>query len=697
MNAACIVGALVLAAASADGKVDWLVTRVETPASVEQPSARELVLTNGLVRRTFRIVPNAATIDYENLSAGVSVLRGVKPEAIIEIDGTRFEVGGLNGQPDYAYLDPAWLDAMTSAPDAFQFIGYEAGTPEARYAWQPKRHAPETPWPPKGISLRLDFAPPERASQYAGIVVSVHYELYEGMPVLCKWVTVRNGSARAVIVNTLETEILAVTEHQKDRLHVESDYAFCGVNTTHWGPDAEYLTQVDYTYQSPVLMTSTYPLGPGVEIAPGGAFASFRTYELLHDSDDRERRGLARRRMMRALAPQATENPILMHVRNSDSESIRRAVDQCAEVGFEMIIVTFWSGFDIESEDPEYIARIKADAEYAHAKGVELGGYTLTCASRDVGPENNCINPDTGEPGSKFGQSACLASAWSDGYFDRVFRFVDATALDVIETDGPYHGDVCASTAHAHHRGLEDSQVAQWRRYAEFCRECRARGVYIHSPDNYYLCGSNKCAMGYRETNWSLPRERQTLIARQNIYDGTFEKTPSMGWMFVPLVEYHGGGAEATLEPLSEHLDAYEWHLANNFGAGVQACYRGPRLYDTDETKALVKKWVDFYKRHRAILDSDIIHVRRADGRRADGLLHVNPWLDEKGLAMVYNPTPEAVSTDLELPLYYTGLAESAQIAERDSAPTTYALDREYRVRVPLEMAPKSITWFTIK
>ena len=36
MNAACIVGALVLAAASADGKVDWLVTRVETPASVEQ-------------------------------------------------------------------------------------------------------------------------------------------------------------------------------------------------------------------------------------------------------------------------------------------------------------------------------------------------------------------------------------------------------------------------------------------------------------------------------------------------------------------------------------------------------------------------------------------------------------------------------------------------------------------------------------
>jgi hypothetical protein len=87
-----------------------------------------------------------------------------------------------------------------------------------------------------------------------------------------------------------------------------------------------------------------------------------------------------------------------------------------------------------------------------------------------------------------------------------------------------------------------------------------------------------------------------------------------MGWMFVPLVEYHGGGAAATLEPLHQHLDAYEAHLANNFGAGVQACYRGPRLYDTDATKAVVQKWVAWFKRYRDILESDLIHVRRADG-----------------------------------------------------------------------------------
>ena len=36
----------------------------------------------------------------------------------------------------------------------------------------------------------------------------------------------------------------------------------------------------------------------------------------------------------------------------SEPDAVRLAIDQCAEVGFEMVIMTFGSGFDIESEDP---------------------------------------------------------------------------------------------------------------------------------------------------------------------------------------------------------------------------------------------------------------------------------------------------------------------------------------------------------
>ncbi len=675
---------------------DWLTEPVKMKAKLEvNKEEQTLVLDNGLIARVFRTAPNFATIDLVNRMTGDGILRGVKPEAAVSIDGQTYEIGGLKGQPDYAYLNPGWLGEMESESKSFSFTHFTQGKPRARYPWKPKRFSEKTPWPPRGVSLTAHFKPPQSLPK--GLELAVHYELYDGIPVIAKWISIENGSSSKRTIDSVSCEILAVNEEQKHYFHAQSNYTFAGMETNDWGPDAEYKSQVNYLYQSPVLFTSYYPLGPGITLQPGETFESFVTFETLFDSDDRERQGLFIRRTIRTLMPQVTENPIFMHVRSSDSKSVRLAIDQCAEVGFEMVILTFWSGFKIESEDPDYIANFKADVEYAHSKGIEIGGYTLMCASRGVSGEHNCIDPATGKPGSRFGQSACLASSWSDGYFKRVLNFIDATGMDMIETDGPYHGDLCASKDHAHHHGLEDSQFQQWKRCVDFYAECLNRGMYINTPDRYYTNGSQKYPMGYRETNWSLPRWRQILIARQNIFDGTYLKPPSMGWMFVPLVEYHGGGPAATLEPLSEHLTEYEWHLALNFGSGVIACYRGPRLYDTEETKNVVKKWVDFYKRYRDILTSDIIHVRRPDHKSIDCILHVNPKLKQRGLAMVYNPLDEPVRTTLKLPLYYTGLTKTARIRQEEGRSKRYKLDREYNVMLPIEMKARSITWFTIE
>ena len=672
---------------------DWLVHPFRQPASVEETD-NQLILDNGLIQRTFVTAPNFATIDYTNHITGSSLLRGIKPEAVLTINGHQFEVGGLKGQPDYAYLDLDWIPDLTSTPNAFQFREYQVGEPKIRYPWVHRRSTTSSVYPPEGVTLTIVFSPPLSADF---LRVCVHYELYQGLPVLSKWVTIHNESLTPIQLDALSCEILAVNEQEQHRLHVESDYAFSGMETTQWGLDADYKTQVDYHYQMPLLMTSRYPLGPGISLQPGEAFKSFRTFEILHDSDDRERKGLARRKMYRTLAPQVTENPILMHVRSSEPDAVRLAINQCDEVGFEMVIMTFGSGFDIESEDPEYITTMKGLTDYAHRKGIRLGGYTLMCASRNVGEEFNCIDPDTGQPGSRFGQSACLASRWGDDYFQRVLNFMEATGMDVIETDGPYHGDICAATAHQHHTGLADSQLRQWEACVHFYHECRGRGIYINSPDWYYLNGSNKCGMGYRETNFSLPRERQILIARQNIYDGTYEKTPSMGWMFVPLVEYHGGGEAATFEPLCDHLDDYESHLAQNFGSGVMACYRGPRLFDTEQTKTVVKKWVDFYKKYRPILDSDLIHVRRPDGHSIDCVLHANAQISPCGLVMLYNPTHTGQQIILKLPIYYTGLSEIAKIREKEGEPKHYKIDRNYSVEIPIKMEAKSVSYLVIE
>ena len=672
---------------------DWLVQPFRQPALVEEKDS-QLILDNGLIRRTFATTPNFATVDYTNQITGNTLLRAIKPEAVLAINGNGYEVGGLKGQPDYAYLDSDWIADLTSDENAFQFREYRVGKPEIRYPWVHRRSTTSSVHPPEGVKLTVVFSPLPSANS---LQVCVHYELYQGIPALSKWLTIHNESQEPIQLDALNCEILAVNEQEKHRLHVESDYAFSGMETTHWGPDADYKTQVDYNYQMPLLMTSRYPLGPGVLLQSGETFKSFRTFEILHDSDARERKGLARRKMYRTVAPQVTENPIFMHVRSAKPDAVRLAIDQCAAVGFEMVIMTFGSGFNIESEDPEYITTMKELTDYAHHKGIQLGGYTLMCASRNAGEDFNCVDPDTGQPGSRFGQSACLASRWADGYFQRVLNFMDATGMDIIETDGPYHGDICAATAHEHHNGLADSQLRQWEACVHFYHECRKRGIYINSPDQYYLNGSNKCGMGYRETNFSLPRERQILIARQNIYDATYEKTPSMGWMFVPLVEYHGGGAAATFEPLCEHLDDYESHLAQNFGSGVIACYRGPRLFDTEQTKTVVKKWVDFYKKYRSILDSDLIHVRRPDGRSIDCVLHANAQINPCGLAMLYNPTRTVQRMTLKLPLYHTGLSEIAKVREKEGESKCYKIDRYYNIEIPIEMEARSVSYLVIE
>jgi hypothetical protein len=695
---------------AAQARPDWLVEQVKTPVECRE-EANEIVLSNGLIRRTFRLQPNAATVAYDNLMTGASLLRGVKPEAVVEIDGCRYDVGGLLGQVEYAYLRPEWVEAFTGDPNACQFVDCETGATEPRFAWNRKRYAADLPWPPPGASLKLRFRPP--AGRLDGVTVTVRYEMYQGIPLLAKWLEIHNGGAKAIRLNTFVSEILAAVEPESlgdvpthwelPNIHIESDYAFGGddprtaCKTAFWVPDPQYSTQVNYLRKMPALLECRPPQGPDVVIEPNENFATFRTFELVHDSTERERKGLAVRRMYRTIAPWVTENPILMHVRHADPKSVKLAVDQCAEVGFEMVIMTFGSGLDMENIDPAYMGKVKELVDYAHGKGIELGGYSLL-ASRRISDEHDVINPQTGKTGGAiFGNSPCLGSQWGREYFRKLRTFVEETGLDIIEHDGSYPGDVCASTAHPGHAGLKDSQGRQWQVITDFYRWCRDRGVYLNVPDWYFLTGSTKSAMGYREVNWSLPRERQILLGRQNIFDGTWRKAPSMGWMFVPLTEYHGGGAAATLEPLAEHLDAYGAHLAQNFGAGVQACYRGPRLYDSEKTKALVKKWVDFYRAHRAILDSDIIHVRRPDGRDIDCILHVNPTLKTKGLAMVYNPLDRAVRRDLRLPLYYTGLTDAARIRQEEAPAQTYRLDRGYAVTVPVEVPARACTWLIIE
>ena len=257
---------------------DWLLdTRPYRAGLFGGEVAHEIVLSNGLLSRTFYLAPNAATVALDNAITGASLLRGIKPEARVQIDGAHCAIGGLAGQEEYAYLRREWLGALESDPAAFQYTGFESGPTQAPFAWKRVRHAPDLPWPAPGVRLALHFAAPADAA-LAGMEAVVYYELYDGIPLLCKWLELRNGTGRRVRLNTFVSEILAAVEGEVSvdaptqwvypDIHVESDYAFHGMTpksanaTTFWCEDPQYQTQVNYLYKTPCLLESRPPLGP---------------------------------------------------------------------------------------------------------------------------------------------------------------------------------------------------------------------------------------------------------------------------------------------------------------------------------------------------------------------------------------------------------------------------------------------------
>jgi hypothetical protein len=693
---------------------DWLVDPAPYRAHLDVAAdGSSATLTNGLVARRIRLRGNAATVALDDLVRGASLVRAVKPEAEVTLDGKPFAIGGLVGQRVRNYLTNDAEAALASDPAAFQCTAHRPVAIEAPFAWQRRREWSQTPaaWPPAGVALALDFAPPAGGPHVRATIV---HELYDGLPLLGKRLELTNDGDVPVKIDAFAAEVLALTETgstvggdpdvgQRDlrALHVETDYAFGGaMEATADNPsvqfvaDPEYETQVHYERRTPCLLRCAPRIGPGLTLAPHTTWRSFRVFELVFDSSDRERRGLARRRMYRTIAPWIAESPLIFHCRSADDAAVRAAIDQAADVGFELVLMTFGSGFDAEDDSDANLQRLKALADYAHGKRVALGGYSLL-ASRSVDVATDVVNPATGKTGgfARFDNSPCLCSEWGQRYFAKLRRLFAATGLDALEHDGSYPGDVCASTAHPGHAGLADSQWRQWETIRDFYREARGRGIYLNVPDWYFLAGANKTGMGYRETNWSLPREDQLLIERQNVFDGTWNKPVTMGWMFVPLSEYHGGGAAATIEPLDAHLDHYEARFANLLGAGVQACWRGPRLYDTERVRDAVRRWTGWFKERRAILEADVVHGRRADGRDVDWLLHVDPRGAVKALLVAYNPLAVAVDRTLDVDLTYAGLAGHTSVRGPDGEPREFAIDGRGRARVPIAIAARGFAW----
>ena len=693
-------------------QADWLIKPTAKKAAIFFEN-KQLTLDNGLVRRVFLLDPNVSCIRYTNLSNGQELLRSIEPEARLVFNGTSYNVGGLSGQKEKAYLRLEVENNLQKKDSDFVFTNYSISDIKPFIHWKPNTWLTH-PNQATGKTVTLEFI--SNLPALKNILVQVHYELYDGLPLMTKWVSVENKSNNSIKINRVVNEVLGLVEEEsavvgkpeemkkQHGIYFETNYAFNNAmrydisdQTTHWKTDLSYTSQVNYNFETPCLLEIYPEKAPGIALAPNEVFKSVRTNELLMDSYDRQRRGLILKKMYRTIAPWTTQNPIFMHLVSKNDQEVINAIDQCVATGYEAVILSFGSHLEMEDTTTANLNRWKALAKYAHDHKILLGGYSLF-SSRRISDEDDVVDIKTGKPGGAFfGNAPCFGSKWGLAYRDKIQNFFSYTGFDIWENDGPYPGDVCASTKHPGHLGYDDSQWKQMEIQKGLYHWLNEHGVYINAPDWYFLDGTHKIALGYREVNFSLPRPQQKIINRQNIHDGTLEKIPSMAWGFVPLTKYQGGGPEAVLEPLSEHLNDYEQLMMQYYGAGVQACYRGPRLYDTETTRQMVAKTIQWYKKYRNILNADMIQLRRADGRDWDGWMHVNPTLAQKGLMMLFNPTQAPITRTIALPLYYTGLSKTAIVKDAKGISKTYTLNRDYTIDFTFTIAADSYSWFLIE
>ena len=376
---------------------------------------------------------------------------------------------------------------------------------------------------------------------YPDLRVTVHTEMYDGIPALSRWLTVamKPGSkAAGPVVSQASMELLHIPWNLRNRLHAETAFMpslgirnsgeaagyvpvdgstppnFTSPMRSLWAYDDQLMgpwgedSAMEYWYDMGVnetMLDIKFPFGPGVNIT-GSPLETFRVYEILHEDDDLDRQGLARRKLLRTVAPQVGMDITPFFSVGGDSASIRAGADAAAEAGFGAI----HTQVDSSNMSAAYIAQVRSDVEYVHSKGLAAAFYVLLQNPPGLTAKDEAIDPDTGEGDGV----ACFATDFHQTFRANVEAFVRATGFDFVDTDGPYEAMSCASTTHQH-AGLVDSQYAQWHANVEWYRSLPSMpnpyslvgsGVMISCPDPYELAaGTWNQPIGFTDSLYLSP------------------------------------------------------------------------------------------------------------------------------------------------------------------------------------------------
>jgi hypothetical protein len=531
---------------SASSSLKYWVSNDNKLQTVIEKQGDKLVMTNGLVSRIFDLTQNFLTVSYKNLYTGLEALDQNHLQADVRLSlNDTYHDGDDTG--DVKFL----VGGVDKTTPTFQYTGYqiEDKTQEI-YHWEwnesiSPAYMKDTKWPAAGKALIVSYKAPDGCdAKFAGVTVQVRYEIYDGIPVIGKTVTVTNSGDSDVIVHHLTSEVLPMPTSLQDAIYMESNMDMEGGlnhdrnNARHF--NTKWISSSDNTgvllSRYTKSMDNDAPeYGPAYRLAKGASFEGYRLYDLFYSTSYYEWQMMEVKKMYRTLFPQTTDAPLIYHIISSNSSTVKKGIDEAKNSGFNMVLLSFGSGVNAENTSADNIKKYKELCDYAHSKGIMLGAYIMQVARGD---SNSGDSNDIYSGG--WGKMRCMTAQSAKTTQENTLSFIRQTGLNCLEIDGIYPGTVCPNT-HAGHEGKEDSITKQWQ-YAvrDFMKELRALNVYINAPDWTYLCGGNMAVMGYQESGFNVSRARQLIYGREMAYYGTFEKMPAMGWTLVPLSAYQG-------------------------------------------------------------------------------------------------------------------------------------------------------------
>ena len=634
----------------------WTITAcAETQIYIESP----------FIKRIFKDRPQGfVTTSYQSQHRHSDLIKGhASHEGSVKINGKRYVLGG-------------------DAQHAFSYAGYTIQQDHDG-----------------GHCLAVTFTAPSELP--SGLQVKLLYKAPGNVPVLIKSVRIDNLSSKAVRVDGVEIEAIDPTDDQDMSLTIKHDYVGNGMTDR-----------------------STYGFPHELDrwLVSGARFNSFGVYEFVLPTGNEELRGVTYRRATKELWPWTTVRWLACGLAPAkDSvEEYYRAIDLIAEVGYEVVWLNHgWIDGVLTSplftSYADHIPRpdlfpngwddIKKLTDYAHGKGLKITYYATYNVIWDKEKSKawrdypwRVVYSEEDLPNHYFGEwTLDVATDWGLYINRKTEECMVRGGFDGYVLDAPYYGDISVYEG----RGCKPGgagQLLAWERQIEFYQRMAAQGYIgeVATGFSAWAHGNQHISTsGYNEDHFGeLGMWAQILSTRSGAYEFTKESRPEMGMYFIPVVSWLDGPDLLPMED-EENLKMFDAYMANCFGYGFEGLAFCQMPYEGPKSKAIVKRWLDFWKSHADFFkQGDLLHVREPDGKRLDAVMHVLVEGDRhRALLVVYNPAKKEQTDELVLPLDVLDLPLDGWTAISESGMTPCVKHGKIQVTVPARDA----TWYELQ